>query len=160
MFRHQDCRCRGISSPMSVQDLGLWTWSKLWNEIRIWFETAQKTRKLMLTCVLECAYILRFVELNHRSGFRPWSVRQSAIYSRYDSSSNASTWIFVALREPGLKCVDNYLGKTTSQTTSCPFELHVLLLNVAMSNWRAYFLHLSVKIHDLVCQKTKISPIC
>lgn len=158
MFWRQDCGCRNVSSAMSVQDLGKGKWRQFWNEIRIWFE-ALTAIGTILTDVPECAYVLRFVELNHRSESQPWSIRQSAIYNRYGSSSIASAWMFVALTQPTTDCISKYLQNSTDQAKASPFELHVLLLNVVMSNWRAYFVHLSAKTHELVSYNVNLGLV-
>src|SRR5882757_5610944 len=95
----------------------------------------------------ECAYIIRFVELNHRNGSRPWSVRQTAVYHKHTYVSHASTWIFLALSDTARVALASYLDNVVDMSTTDPFEMHVLLLNTAMANWRPYLAHVAAEAH-------------
>ena len=46
--------------------------------------------------------------------------------------------------------MDKYLQNVDTVVSSNPFEIHLLLLDTALANWRPYVMYLTVKIIDLV----------
>lgn len=94
---------------------------------------------------LELAYGLRFVELNGRSKSLPWSLRQTAIYHqcRRDGSD---TWIFMGEFRAAKKRMERYFHHSTDKHCIDPVELHVILLDTSLSNWRSYMIWLSEEI--------------
>ncbi|KAH8599933.1 hypothetical protein B0O99DRAFT_346235 [Bisporella sp. PMI_857] len=89
----------------------------------------------------ECAYGLRYVELNGYSAEKePWSVRQSAFYQKYDCGKQ--TWVLISPSiglEDELKIhmkeLDGHDGTTHFNN---PFELHSIFIPCALAKWRWY----------------------
>ena len=98
----------------------------------------------------ECAYALRYIELNHRSTKNPWSLRQTAVYQRYNSKSESSTWVIISASEKMEICLDRYLKSKHAFGTQNPFEIHLLLLETALANWRPFIISLTQKINEQV----------
>ena len=99
----------------------------------------------------ECAYVLRYVELNHRGNEdAPWSLRQTAFYHRFEKSSGTSSWVYVALSLRAQARLDAYLKATGNVAAFNPFELHLLLLDTAMANWRPYLVYLTAQTNNQV----------
>lgn len=100
----------------------------------------------------ECAYVLRLAELNNRGDCeRPWSIRQFAVYQKYVSISNSSTWIYLALTKRSEARLESYLRHEGEPGVNNPFETHLILLDTALANWRRYLGWLSAEITDRVC---------
>lgn len=94
----------------------------------------------------ECAYGLRFVELNLRSTKVPWSVRQIVIYHRYEVIEKASTWVMISASTKFEASVNGYIESSENISALNPFEIHVLLLDTALGNWRSYIVFLTEEI--------------
>ena len=101
--------------------------------------------------VLECAYGLRYVELNNRKDtVEPWSIRQTVVYHKYSTQKQCSTWVFIAASNTVELRMDNYLKSVDTVVNSNPFEVHLIILDTALANWRPYVIYLTVKIMDMV----------
>lgn len=98
----------------------------------------------------ECAYELRYVEPNPYYIKKPWRVRQTAIYHRYKSEGGSSTWIVVSASGNTESSIDRYIKSAGDLTEHCPFDMHLLIIEAALSNWRPYIFHLRDEILDLV----------
>ena len=94
----------------------------------------------------ECAYGLRYVELNHRSTARPWSMRQMAVYQGHKSMEKSSIWILLSASQRTETCIDRYIKSAENLHELNPFEIHVLILEIALTNWRPYIMHLTKEI--------------
>lgn len=95
--------------------------------------------------MLECAYILRYVEHTNRPGKIPWSLRQFAIYHRFKPAqqSRCSTWIIVGASERTKVRLDQYTRSVKDLRTANPFELHVIFLDTVITSWRPYISYLT-----------------
>jgi hypothetical protein len=99
----------------------------------------------------ECAYVLRYVELNHRGNeAAPWSLRQSAFYHRFEKETSTSSWVYVALSLRAQTRVDAYLKANGNLSVFNPFEVHLLLVDTAMANWRPYLVYLAAQTNNQV----------
>ena len=101
------------------------------------------TRSLIDT---ECAYGLRYAELNNREGNNPWSIRQTAIYHKYTAADKSSSWTMIAASERTRSSLDLYVKSCTDLASFNPFEIHVLVLDSALANWRSYIIDLTERI--------------
>ena len=94
----------------------------------------------------ECAYGLRYAELNNREGNNPWSIRQTAFYHKYTAADKSSSWIMIAASERIRSSLDLYVKSCTDLALFNPFEVHVLVLDSALANWRSYIIDLTERI--------------
>ena len=94
----------------------------------------------------ECSYGLRFAELNNREGNDPWSIRQTAIYHKYTAADKSSSWIMIAASDRTRTSLDLYAKSCTDLALFNPFEIHVLVLDSALANWRSYIIDLTERI--------------
>jgi hypothetical protein len=95
------------------------------------------------------------VELNHRKNERdPWSLRQSAIYHQYIANADSSIWLFISLSIPAQARIDTYMEASGDIQQFNPFEVHLLLLDTAMANWRPYLVHTTTEINEQVTHTT------
>ncbi|KAH8749439.1 hypothetical protein BGZ57DRAFT_861392 [Hyaloscypha finlandica] len=102
-------------------------------------ETGPRTRSPSNFGNYECAYGLRYVEKNgYGDKKEPWSVRQTAIYQKY--KDGMETWVFISASKQAetkaIEYIDRFGINRSSSTT--PFDLHLILLEVALANWRWY----------------------
>ncbi|KAF3942110.1 hypothetical protein ABW19_dt0205172 [Dactylella cylindrospora] len=100
----------------------------------------------------ELMYNLRYFELHGRREARPWSLRQTAIYHRYDSKSMRS--IILTLQcSPSIRSriEDLFVPKSGIQTLSKEdvMLLHVCVLMAMESTWRAYINYLESELRTL-----------
>ena len=98
----------------------------------------------------DCAYGLRYVELKQRKSDDPWSVRQTAIYHKYRSKRKASTWIMISASPKTELCLDRYVRSCTDLAGLNPFEIHLIVLDTALANWRPYIVDLTERITEQV----------
>ncbi|MCJ1242727.1 hypothetical protein MMC14_010736 [Varicellaria rhodocarpa] len=99
------------------------------------------------SCVgFECAYGLRYVESKYRSDKKSWSVRQTAVYHKYKGRGESSTWVLISASDSAHRRLDRYIKSSTNITTLNPFEIHLILLDSALENWRRYIVDLTEKI--------------
>ena len=105
----------------------------------------------------ECAYGLRYAELNNREGSNPWSIRQTAIYHKYTAADKSSSWIMIAASERTRSSLDLYVRSCTDLASFNPFEIHVLVLDSALANWRSYIIELTERITS---QVRGPAPLC
>ena len=100
----------------------------------------------------ECAYGLKYVELNSRSSSSPWSIRQTAIYHQYAYKHDRyfSTWLLVAPSKGTKQSVETYVKQSSDLSTLNPFEIHLLILDGSLANWRPYIVYLTEKITEQV----------
>lgn len=101
---------------------------------------------------LECAYGLKYVELNNRSGRTPWSTRQTAVYHKfsYGQEANSSTWVFVAIPKRTKLSLGRYVRGSSDLTALNPFETHLIILDTILANWRPYIVYLTERINEHV----------
>jgi hypothetical protein len=98
----------------------------------------------------ECAYGLRYVELNNKEDERePWSVRQMAVHQRYDQEALSCNWIMIAAPKSIEKRMDDYMVDYDPFVGN-PFEFHVAIFETALANWRWYIASLTDRTTDQV----------
>jgi hypothetical protein len=109
----------------------------------------------------ECMYGLRFVELNGRGNTSQptsrWSFRQTAVYCCFGAVPKGATWIFVTPSRLAQERLDGY-ASFTHETSVNPFEIHLVLLDTAMVNWRHYLVDLAAEIDQHAAQSLGASP--
>ncbi|KUJ21645.1 uncharacterized protein LY89DRAFT_729158 [Mollisia scopiformis] len=124
----------------------------------------------------ECAYGFRYVELNHRTlarrenpDYDPWSVRQSAVYQRYDSKYNRIMFILITPSETARKNLEEAVKNAIARPGRLnAFDLHRILLSTLHENWRLYVRSLEnlmtqqserVVLAEVKDENTKLSPL-
>lgn len=100
----------------------------------------------MLINLSECAYALRYVESTYRESNGPWSLCPSVIYHKYDVSDQSSTWVMVSASGKIEQCLDQYLKCSPNLVGLNPFEVHLLVLDAALADWRPYIINLTERI--------------
>lgn len=84
----------------------------------------------------------------------PWAIRQTAVYQKYDTETNRSTWIFF---NPTMNCAFQErlmtLLRSPSQVVAFkrqPLLIHNILLGTFFPLWRDYLAHYERKILTIV----------
>jgi hypothetical protein len=108
--------------------------------------------------MIEFCFHVRYPERHGRDLEDPWVMRQLLVHQRYDFQSQTSTWIF-------LQCpaaLQHHLIHVASQAQQAaaagndPMMTHMIILNYAFKNWRAYINYLEAVVEDLVSYICKI----
>jgi hypothetical protein len=87
---------------------------------------------------------------NKKDGQKLWSLRQSAVYCRTDSESQKSTWLFVSLCEAAQKRINEYVQCCGEEPALHPFDIHFMLVDIAVTQWRPYLVELTKDVEDHV----------
>lgn len=90
------------------------------------------------------------MERNNRNVPEPWSMRQTVVYHRFKAKSWFSTWIVIAASQRTTTCLDRYVKSNTSIATLSPFEVHLMILDSVLANWRPYLVSLTARIAEQV----------
>jgi hypothetical protein len=104
----------------------------------------------------ECIYALRFFELNGRGSVEEpttqWSLRQSAIYCRSRPSVEETIWLFTTISPTLQRRLDAYITGSHGPDLANSFEIHLIILQTAISNWRFFLIALSAEIDEEAAQ--------
>ncbi|KAJ4394950.1 hypothetical protein N0V91_011165 [Didymella pomorum] len=108
--------------------------------------------------VLECAYVLRFVERTERGGRKkPWSLRQYAVYHRFKPGQNGcSTWFLVGASQRMSTHLDQYTRSVDDIKAVNPFELHTIFLDTVIASWRPYLVYITQLVFKLSSKATGV----
>lgn len=104
---------------------------------------------IMLTVlILELCYLLRYPARHGRKSGYPFSLRQVAVYQRFDDVKKTSKWIFV-------QAPDNLTNELRSSIASAkqkgpPGDTHRRVFTLAEEEWRDYICHLDAELSALV----------
>lgn len=100
---------------------------------------------------LEIAYGLRYAELNNKRSVQDhWSMRQTAIYHKFKKNDNSSSWVMIAPSKRTETSLDRYIKSCENIAQLNPFEIHLIVLDTALANWRPYIVGLTEKITQQV----------
>ena len=105
---------------------------------------------LYLADCLDCAYGLRYVELNNRSKAEPWSIRQTAICHKYKSDTKSSSWVIVSASPNTKGVLERYISSSKDLASLKAFEFHLLMIDTALANWPQYIVDLTDNISKQV----------
>lgn len=98
----------------------------------------------------ECAYVLRYLERIPHYVRNPWRLRQTAVYQQHKFCNRSSSWVIVSASSDTESSIDQYIKSAGDLISQCPFEMHLLIIENASSNWRPYIAHLSEVISEQV----------
>jgi Mg2+ and Co2+ transporter CorA len=109
----------------------------------------------------DCMYGVRFVELNGRGSpedlLSRWSLRQSAIYGSFVHPQK-TTWIFVTPSKLAQDLLDEYLSCSSRTDTIDPFDVHSIILEAAITNWRPFLVDFRSVVDQHTAQLLAASP--
>lgn len=98
-------------------------------------------------------------------GFDPWTVRQTAVYQKYDTETNQSTWIFLnATTDCAFQKRLATLLRNPAQMLAFkrqPLLIHNVLLGSFFPLWRDYLAYYERKVLTIVRSiPQKFQPSC
>lgn len=99
--------------------------------------------------ITELCYLLRYPARHGRKSACPFSIRQMAIYQRFDLVKKTSRWIFV-------QAPDDFANKLRSKLSAGGHEkvsecdIHRWIFMVAEQEWRDYICYLNAELATLV----------
>lgn len=96
------------------------------------------------------AYGLRYAELNNRRVQNPWSLRQTVVYHKYKANDESSSWVMIAASKRTETSLDRYIESCEDIAQLNPFEIHLIVLDTALANWRPYIVDLTERITQQV----------
>ena len=79
-------------------------------------------------------------------------MRQSAVYQKHVRKPGNSVWIFVSISQVAEARLQDYMVSVDEMSYLNPFDLHLLILDTAIANWRPYLVHIATEISGQVCQ--------
>lgn len=98
----------------------------------------------------ECMYGLRYIELNGRGNYdhptSRWSLRQTAVQCSYRALDNTAAWILIAPSQIAEARLNRHLSSITEWSTQTQFEIHLLLFDSAIANWRPYLVDIGAEL--------------
>jgi Mg2+ and Co2+ transporter CorA len=107
-------------------------------------------------------YSLRFVEQTGRGDpaqpTTDWSLRQTAVYCDFDTQFSKMSWVLVTPSQPARRRLTEYLLACESNSQTSPFDIHLLLLDTAISTWRAYVVDLGFETEGYAARLLGASP--
>ncbi len=100
----------------------------------------------------EFCFSIKYPELHGRDAEEPWVMRQLLVHQRCDFQSKSSTWIFLQCPLHLQRTLADAGSRVALSEDPKPLELHMIILNYTLKNWRDYINHLETVIEDLVGQ--------
>ena len=79
-------------------------------------------------------------------------MRQTAVYHKhsYGQDVNTPTWMLVAASKRTKRSVRKYVEGSSNLTALNPFEIHLIILDTSLANWRPYIIYLTEQITEQV----------
>jgi hypothetical protein len=106
--------------------------------------------------------VLKYVEFHGRPGtIIPWSIRQLAVYQRYDTSTKLSSCVLIQTSDRVQRrffelAEDGDIARFPSHWSS----LHKIYLGTLSNNWAAYIKLLDTKIEEIVSENLRLWADC
>lgn len=98
----------------------------------------------------ECAYGFRYA-FDKENGIEPWTVRQTAVYQKFDAQQNQTVWVLIGASADTALLVQKHLEHNSHALEGHPFLLHSIIIDNSLANWRWYILDLTKQVQDMVC---------
>ena len=103
----------------------------------------------LISAITELCYLLRYPARHGRKSGCPFSIRQMAIYQRFDLVKNTSRWIFVQPPDDFAIELRSKLS-VEGQEKSSACDIHRQIFMVAEQEWRDYICYLDAELATLV----------
>jgi hypothetical protein len=105
--------------------------------------------------VFETAYMLKYVEKHDRMDRDiPWSVRQMAVYQRFETSTKQSSCILIQASAKAEKRLAEVTGDDALKSHWA--ALHQCVLGTLSYGWAQYLRFLDIKISEAVCTTSQV----
>ncbi len=97
--------------------------------------------------IAELCYLLRYPARHGRKSGCPFSLRQMAVYQRFDHVKKASRWIFVQAPD---EFSEELRSSLSSGEQMHPCDIHRRIFSIAEQEWRDYVCYLDAELEALV----------
>ena len=105
--------------------------------------------KLIPLGCLELGYNIKYVEEHGRTlPNDPYSIRETGVYQKFNSSTNRSNWIFIQPSTTLRAELVRFFSQTRRPSEEC--QAHGTVLIIASDNWRFYINYLEETFAGLV----------
>lgn len=104
----------------------------------------------LISAIAELCYLLRYPARHGRKSGCPFSIRQMAIYQRFDHLNNTSRWIFVQAPDDFADELRSELSSSGGQEKVSIWNIHRRVFLVAEQEWRDYICYLDTELATLV----------
>ena len=81
---------------------------------------------------------------------KPWRLQQTAVYHRYKLDDGSLSWVAVSASSSTESAIDHCSKSAGDLTAPFPFDIHLLIVEKALSNWRPCIVHLTEEITEQV----------
>ena len=152
-----DQLCKEISIPQAFRDYIVYFGRR---QYEVEFAPPPFTLEVSSLCrsksypAWEAMGVIRFIEenskVNEPNPSGRWSIRQTALFSRFDQQQSRATWLFVSLSSSAEALLDD-IWASSEQETQCPWRTLHALYFYAACNWRPYVVALmhEVEQHEM-----------
>ncbi|KAI0411367.1 hypothetical protein F5X98DRAFT_380828 [Xylaria grammica] len=89
----------------------------------------------------EFGYNIRFFQRNYRSKARPWSLRQTGVYQRFDQKTLVSTWVLLQPSAELLEVIERCLGssaRSRDHPVTRSLRIHAAIIAHLIQTWLGY----------------------
>lgn len=104
----------------------------------------------LIRALAELCYLLRYPARHGRKSGCPFSIRQMAIYQRFDHVKKASRWIFVQVPDEFADELRSHLSLLGEQEKILACDVHRWVFLIAEQDWRDYICYLDAELATLV----------
>jgi hypothetical protein len=150
--------CDEISVPQAFRDCILYFGSRQY-EVEIApppfsLEASISTNSNVVISNWDAMGVIRFIEdtgrVNAWNPSKQWSIRQTALFSRFDQQQSRAVWLFVSLSGSAEPLLDD-LWASIEHDTHTPWQTLHTLYHYAACNWRPYVVALmhEVERHEM-----------
>jgi hypothetical protein len=91
-------------------------------------------------------------QIEENPDYNPWSIRDTAVYQKYESNTGRITFVLISPSDPAKSCLEKAIiqVKERGQLLNA-FDLHRVLISTLHGNWRLYIRGLEHSLRDQVC---------
>ena len=104
----------------------------------------------LIWAIAELCYLLRYPARHGRKSGCPFSIRQMAIYQRFDHVKKTSRWIFVQVPDDFADELRSRLSLLGEQGKIPACDVHRQIFLIAEQEWRDYICYLDAEMAILV----------
>lgn len=98
----------------------------------------------------ELSFMLKYAQLNESDKNWPWSVRQFALYSKYDTKSDACVSTFVAPPSEVLDEFREMLSDGNLSAVAAHTALNIKMVQITLAYWRPYVVWIANELSGIV----------
>jgi hypothetical protein len=100
----------------------------------------------------ECVYGFRYAFKTRNLGLESdsWSMRQTAVYQKFDAKENRVVWIIIGGSSDTIDLIRKNIAQSSRGSELKPFLLHAMIIENSLGEWRLYIADLASRVHSMV----------